>query len=316
MLGAGSVLNLTRGTNFCGLGTASSYGLRGLQAWGAGQAIGNGVMKAADGDYLGALLDMAEAGAGLYKTFKPCFTSRTRLLTPDGDKRISRFRKGDAILAKDEFDPKGPVVVSYVEEVFEGLGRILHIHVGKQVIQTTPEHLIFEKNAWKFIPAGELRVGDQFLSDDGQWVKVTDLLDTGIYQPVYNVRVAEHHTYFVGSREWGFSVWAHNTCVYTSTDPITGKVNYVGITDNPAARTAAHARAGLGVRPVSVPGLGSLSRADARAVEQVLIENFGLGKSGGSLLNKINSIASTNSIYTSATSTGASILHSLGLFGF
>ena len=32
---------------------------------------------------------------------------------------------------------------------------------------------------------------------------------------VYNLRVAEHHTYFVGSREWGFSVWAHNTCLIT-----------------------------------------------------------------------------------------------------
>jgi filamentous hemagglutinin len=27
---------------------------------------------------------------------------------------------------------------------------------------------------------------------------------------VYNLRVAEYHTYFVGSLEWGFSVWAHN----------------------------------------------------------------------------------------------------------
>ena len=27
---------------------------------------------------------------------------------------------------------------------------------------------------------------------------------------VYNLRVADYHTYFVGSREWGFSVWAHH----------------------------------------------------------------------------------------------------------
>jgi len=29
---------------------------------------------------------------------------------------------------------------------------------------------------------------------------------------VYNLRIADYHTYFVGSREWGFSVWAHNAC--------------------------------------------------------------------------------------------------------
>jgi hypothetical protein len=29
---------------------------------------------------------------------------------------------------------------------------------------------------------------------------------------VYNLEVEEYHTYFVGSEEWGFSVWAHNAC--------------------------------------------------------------------------------------------------------
>jgi hypothetical protein len=27
---------------------------------------------------------------------------------------------------------------------------------------------------------------------------------------VYNLRVADFHTYFVGSEDWGFSAWAHN----------------------------------------------------------------------------------------------------------
>lgn len=29
------------------------------------------------------------------------------------------------------------------------------------------------------------------------------------------MHVAEAHTYFVGSPMWGFSVWAHNSCLYT-----------------------------------------------------------------------------------------------------
>jgi hypothetical protein len=29
---------------------------------------------------------------------------------------------------------------------------------------------------------------------------------------VYNGRVAEYHTYFVGDEGWGFSLWAHNNC--------------------------------------------------------------------------------------------------------
>jgi hypothetical protein len=37
--------------------------------------------------------------------------------------------------------------------------------------------------------------------------------DTGEWATVYNLSVAECHTYFVGGSDWGFSVWAHNQCV-------------------------------------------------------------------------------------------------------
>ncbi|MEM4725185.1 MAG: hypothetical protein QXP01_09255 [Candidatus Hadarchaeum sp.] len=40
--------------------------------------------------------------------------------------------------------------------------------------------------------------------------------DTGREEVVYNCRVAEYHTYFVGDAAWGFSVWAHNTCWWDS----------------------------------------------------------------------------------------------------
>lgn len=36
------------------------------------------------------------------------------------------------------------------------------------------------------------------------------MFDTGCWETVYNFRVADWHTYFVGCDEWGFSVWAHN----------------------------------------------------------------------------------------------------------
>ena len=50
---------------------------------------------------------------------------------------------------------------------------------------------------------------------DGRWLPVEDVLDTGEYETVYNMRVADHHTYFVGMEAWGFGVWAHNTCERT-----------------------------------------------------------------------------------------------------
>jgi hypothetical protein len=39
---------------------------------------------------------------------------------------------------------------------------------------------------------------------------VETVTDSGEIAAVYNLRIAEYHTYFIGSREWGFSVWAHN----------------------------------------------------------------------------------------------------------
>jgi len=47
--------------------------------------------------------------------------------------------------------------------------------------------------------------------EDG-WAEVEGLVDTSFWETVYNFRIADFHTYFVGCDEWGFSVWAHNMC--------------------------------------------------------------------------------------------------------
>jgi hypothetical protein len=66
------------------------------------------------------------------------------------------------------------------------------------------------------VNANQLAVGDWLLAENGHWLILDDLLDTGEYETVYNCRVADHHTYFVGTEEWGFAVWAHNACSRTS----------------------------------------------------------------------------------------------------
>jgi filamentous hemagglutinin len=102
--------------------------------------------------------------------------------------------------------------------------------------------------------------------------------------------------------------------VYLSTSE-DGTTQYVGITDNIDARSAAHlSQKGIEIDPI--PGLQGISRDDARAVEQVLIEYNGLGKNGGSLLNKINSIAVTNPVYANSLTRGVGLLKSVGYPGF
>ncbi|WP_422861152.1 DUF6443 domain-containing protein [Flagellimonas sp. W118] len=88
---------------------------------------------------------------------------------------------------------------------------------------------------------------------------------------------------------------------------------YVGITNNLARRAAEHLRArGFIIEPL----LKNLTKADARAVEQALIEIYKLGgKPGqtGQLLNKINSIAKTNPKYAAAVKRGYELLKTVGI---
>lgn len=99
--------------------------------------------------------------------------------------------------------------------------------------------------------------------------------------------------------------------VYRSINPETGDVQYVGITNDLETRAAAHLRE-KGIKIDEIGGLENLSREDARAVEQVLIQYYGVGKNKGTLLNKINSIASTNPIYAGALRRGNEIPQQIG----
>jgi RHS repeat-associated protein/uncharacterized repeat protein (TIGR01451 family) len=102
-----------------------------------------------------------------------------------------------------------------------------------------------------------------------------------------------------------------DVAVYTSLDDL-DSVNYVGITNN-IERRGAEQVAERGINIQGIPGLQNLSRADARSVEQVLIERYGLGRDGGPLLNRINSIAPSNPLYASAIARGSYLLALVGL---
>lgn len=81
---------------------------------------------------------------------------------------------------------------------------------------------------------------------------------------------------------------ADNYVVYISKNA-EGVIQYIGITSNFDQRKAAHQRI-KGISVQKIPGLENLSRAQARSIEQYLINiNGGPIKEGkGPLLNKIN----------------------------
>ena len=86
-----------------------------------------------------------------------------------------------------------------------------------------------------------------------------------------------------------------NNSVYEGVDLNTREVKYVGRTErDPTIRWNEHRssgteRANLDYR--TVKGGTNLNKMDARIMEQNLINKYGLGKNGGQLYNKINSIS-------------------------
>jgi hypothetical protein len=99
-----------------------------------------------------------------------------------------------------------------------------------------------------------------------------------------------------------------NMYVYRSVRP-DGTVQYVGITNNFGRRMAEHARGPVGQ---IVEIMSGLTKKDAHAVEQALIEIHGLGKNGGTLMNRINSIAPSRADYAQQVERGLEVLREQG----
>jgi hypothetical protein len=117
------------------------------------------------------------------------------------------------VLARNELEPHGPLELKRVEELFTRTSPIIELEIGGQKIGTTEEHPFYVPAREAFVPARELQVGDQLVSHDGQLLRTDAIQSTLQIATVYNLRVADYHTYFVGCDEWGWNVWAHNTCL-------------------------------------------------------------------------------------------------------
>jgi len=141
-----------------------------------------------------------------------CFAAGTPIRGEHGAKAIERYRVGERVWARPDDDADAPAELKAIEEVFVARAAIWHVHVDDQVIRTTDEHPFYVRDkGWT--SAKDLRAGDVLVGQDEAESTVHEVYETGEVERVYNFRVADHHTYFVGNDDWGFSVWCHNTCV-------------------------------------------------------------------------------------------------------
>jgi hypothetical protein len=140
-----------------------------------------------------------------------CFTGDMLLWTEHGMKRIDTIREGDKVWSQSDATPEGILQLRVVQKVFRRTGVVLNLRVGGQVIRTTGEHPFWvRQRGW--VPAAEVQAGDEFLTSERTWVAVEGVEDTGEATLLYNVRVADYHTYYVSASETDCAVWAHNAC--------------------------------------------------------------------------------------------------------
>jgi len=142
--------------------------------------------------------------------YNACFAAGTPVLLADGRcKPIEEIQQGDLILSASEHGPEGPTEPKSVLEVYYNRpNHLISLHLGDAVVRVTLNHPIYVRSrGW--VPAARLRVGDELRGQDGRWLAVTDLFDNGDIEPVFNLRVAEFRTYFVGCEQSSF-VLVHN----------------------------------------------------------------------------------------------------------
>jgi hypothetical protein len=176
------------------------------QVFGASYSLYNDL---ANRNWLGATFDALGIIGAAAQFLQACFAAGTPIRTPEGAVAIEHIKPGDVVLSRSEFDPVGPVEAKVVEEVFVRTAPVLDLRVGDRTVTTTGEHPFFaEGRGW--VAANELEPGERVLGLSGEWLLVEEVSDNGQVTTVYNLRVQDYHTYFVGAREWGFSVWAHN----------------------------------------------------------------------------------------------------------
>jgi len=187
-----------------------------------------------------------------------------------------------------------------------GLGGLLGGAIygyGSQVVRNLGQGLCFWDALSYNISAGEVAL----------YTGVGGILGTGMGSAIMGVQALV--AYFEAGTTVGTALSADGdptneirTGVNTVYQVVqNGVTKYVGITNDFVRRAGEHLRTrNWVIEPIQ--GLENLSRADARAVEQVLIERYGLLN----LSNQINSISPNNPLYNDSILRGLDILKTLG----
>ena len=148
------------------------------------------------------IIEQANEEAGKAKG-GACFVAGTLIATSCGHTPIECIKAGDIVKS---FDPATLKVSNQVvEETFvRQIDELIKISVNSEIITTTPDHPFYVAKKG-FVNAIELKAGDLLITVNGEYAVITMIQHEILESPVdvFNFRVANNHTYFVGNNGIG-----------------------------------------------------------------------------------------------------------------
>jgi RHS repeat-associated protein len=159
--------------------------------------------------------DKADEGWQAAKRWTDClinsFSAKTLVMTPGGLKAISELVEGELVLAYNE--TTGEIGAYPITDVISHVDpEIVLLTIDGETLETTAEHPFYELESAPWLAAGEtegrwtdaleLQAGDRVWKADGVSGVVQSVEVAPVPQRMYNLTVAEAHTFFVGEQQW------------------------------------------------------------------------------------------------------------------
>jgi RHS repeat-associated protein len=281
---------------------------------GIGEGIGNGIALAggAKAFKFGSELKNPKVPQGVIDVAKAsetqCFVAGTEIQTINGTKNIEDIHVGDWVLSDDP-NTVGDIEYKQVLQTFaKTTTTTIDIYIDGEKITTTEEHPFWVPGVG-WVAAKDLNVGTHLQTKTESWLDIDKIESHTSPTNVYNFEVEGFHTYFVSAL--GFLV--HNTCTLpggtgTNYDKVNGQgiyvlkdesgaVKYVGRGDAPTRLNVHSNNPEKGSLEGKIIYDNNLTKAEAKGLEQRLIDNFGGAKTTNPntpLLNDYNSFRPSN----------------------
>ena len=179
---------------------------------------GNGAAGLADFSPVGlpVLVGRASVPAGIFSSvgddrYDYCFAAGTLVVMANAMRRaIETILRGERVMAVPDGDPTArPRACEVIAVYHNAPARLFLVKTAGQTIHATGNHPLYvDGKGW--IHAEDLLPGDRLRTDGGEWVAVESVNDSGQTEPVFNLQVAECHTYFVAGGPGDVAVLAHN----------------------------------------------------------------------------------------------------------